>query len=112
MTRIRILQMALKLISDHYLPLSRTCFATTAVGENVSYMHPDAVNFSLVGAIERAIFNQTGDHYELRGELYGDSIDPLIRRLGGIGPSRLFLETATEKMVKHLVNEQLEEWLQ
>ena len=112
MTRIRILQLAKKLLTDHYLPLSRTCFATTAVGENVSYSHPDAVNFSLVGAIERAIYNSTGDDYSLRGDLYDASIDPLIRRLGGIGPSRIFLETATEKMIHHLLKEQLEEWLQ
>lgn len=112
MTRIRIIQMAKRLITDHYLPLTRHCFATTAVGENVSYMHPDAVNFSLTGAIERAIYNQTGDDYSQRDDLYAASYDPIIRRLGGIGPSRIFLETATEKMVHHLLKEQLDEWLQ
>jgi len=112
MTRIRILQLAKKLITEHYLPLSHHRLATTAVGENVAYCHPDAVNFSLVGAIERAIYNSTGDDYNLRGDLYEASIGPLITRLGGRGPTRVFLEIAPEKAIHHLLDEQLKEWLQ
>lgn len=109
MTRVRILQQAIKLLEAGFLPYGGQ-IATDNVGHPVSYMHPYAVNFTVVGAVQRAILLTTGDHYNDRIPLYNAAFDPIIEKLGGILKASQWFETATQEEIITLLKQQLSEW--
>lgn len=106
MTRVRILIMARKILANGYV---QYC-ATDAVGNPMTYAHPDTKNFSLTAAIQRAIYDTTGDDFNKRDTLFEATYDPLIKRVGGYSNMRNFLQTATQQQVIDLVDQQLSDW--
>lgn len=110
MTRVRILLRARKLLLDGFIPYGTIngC-ATDAVGSVVSYMHPSAKRFTLFGAIDRAVFDLTGDDFRKREDLKSSALSPLLYQVGGYQGIRELATGPVEKVVA-VIDKQLKEW--
>lgn len=110
MTRIRVLQRAIKLLETGWMPDERRGQAKDASGNIVSVMHPDACFFTPTGAVARAIYLFTGDTVLERLPLWESSMYVFVRKFG----SPTAMANAFEKMTKEeaiaTFQQQLDEW--
>lgn len=111
MTRVRVLMKAKQLILAGYHPMGEIHgAATNQHGAIVSYSHPQAKKFTIIGAIQRAIRDTTGDDFLGRDKLFDAALDPLIERCGGISNLRNKFTTAPVEEAISLIDAQLTEW--
>lgn len=110
MTRVRVLLKAKKLLLDGFIPYGTIQgSAKDATGAVVSYMHPAATQFTMFGAIDRAVFNLTGDDIRQRSKLVDAAFGPLKFKCGGYQGLRDLATGPVEKIIE-VFDEQLKEW--
>lgn len=110
MTRIRVLQRAIKLLNSGFMPYDRKGQARDLDGNVVTVVHPDACQFNATGAVARAIFDFTGDPIQDRLPLWTSTMDVFRKKYGGWTAMYDAFEKMNKAEIIDLFQQQLDEW--
>lgn len=110
MTRIRVLQRAIRLLQSGFIPYDRKGQARDINGNIVTCAHPDACQFNATGAVVRAIYEFTGDPVQDRLPLWESTMKVFHDRYKGWTPMYNAFEKMSKAEIIDLFQQQLDEW--
>lgn len=105
MTRHQVLLRARRLLEAGVA--SKT--AVRADGTETYVADKEATNFSVIGAVQRAVFETTGDSFYKRERLYENSTSLLFKEFPSLMAAFTFFHTSTTEAVVAFINKKLTE---